>query len=173
MSAEFSPCGNYRYRLERQIAESGIVIAFFGVNPSTAGAEVEDQTTLKWRGFSERHGARRYIAGNPFAYRATDIKHLASVRDPIGPDNLRHLARIIEDAHLLVPCWGNRSKLPPQLRPQLHSLEFIIRASGKPVKIFGLTKSGDPMHPLMLAYSTPLVDWPSSWSAQTVNVRHE
>lgn len=165
MSAVFSPCRNYRYRLEREIAERGIVIAYFGVNPSTAGEEIEDQTTLKWRGFARLLGARRYIAGNPFAYRATDIKHLASVTDPIGPDNLRHIASIIEDAHLLIPCWGSREKLPPKLRPYLNSLEFVIRASGKPVKIFGLTKSGDPMHPLMLGYSTPLIEWHSALSA--------
>lgn len=159
MSAKFSPCGNYRYRLDRKINEIGIVIAFFGVNPSTAGAEVEDQTTQKWRGFSERIGARRYIAGNPFAYRTTDVKNLSSVRDPIGPDNLRYIAQIIEDADLLIPCWGNRAKLPPKLRPELNSLEFILRASGKPLRIFGLTKSGDPLHPLMLPYSTRLVSW--------------
>jgi len=164
MSAIISQCGNYRYRLERQIAESGIVIAFFGVNPSTADAEAEDQTTMKWRGFAKVHGARKYIAGNPFAYRTTDVRQLSWVTDPIGPDNLRHTAKIIEDADLLIPCWGSHLKLPPKLRPHLNSLEFVIRASGKPVKIFGLTKSGDPMHPLMLGYSTPLVNWPSSFT---------
>jgi hypothetical protein len=46
MSAIISMCGQYRYRLERVLAEHGIVVAYFGVNPSTAGAEVEDQTTM-------------------------------------------------------------------------------------------------------------------------------
>jgi len=164
MSAVFSPCRNYRYRLDRPVADAGIVIAFFGVNPSTAAEDEEDSTTRKWRGFCKVNGARRYIAGNPFAYISTDVRRLSEVTDPIGPDNLRHTAAIIEDADLLVPCWGNRSKLPPKLRPHLHSLEFVLRASGKPMKIFGLTKSGDPMHPLMLGYGTPLVQWPSARS---------
>lgn len=162
MNAILSQCGNYRYRLERQIADTGIVIAFFGVNPSTADAGTDDQTTMKWRGFAKIHGARSYIAGNPFAYRSKDIRYLAAIADPVGPDNLRHIAKIIEDSHLLVPCWGSRSKLPEKLRPHLHSLELMLRASGKPLKVFGLTKSGDPMHPLMLGYDTPLVPWLSS-----------
>ena len=32
-------------------------------------------------------------------------------------------------------------------------------ASGKPIKVFGLSKSGDPLHPLRLPYTTNLVDW--------------
>lgn len=32
-SAVISPCGNYRYRLDRKVAEVGAVYAFFGINP--------------------------------------------------------------------------------------------------------------------------------------------
>lgn len=158
-SAIFSPCGLFRYRLERPIADVGIVIAFFGVNPSTAGAEVDDQTTMKWRGFSRVLGARAYIAGNPFAFRATDVRALAAADDPIGPDNGRHIREIIADADVLVPCWGSRVKLPHPLRQHLDALATVIRHAGKPVRIFGLTKSGDPAHLLMLGYSTPLIQW--------------
>lgn len=159
MSAVISPCGLYRTRLEREIAEVGIVIAFFGVNPSTAGPEIEDQTTMKWRGFAVRNGARKYIAGNPFAYRATDVGELAKAADPVGPDNDVHIGEIIRDADILVPCWGNRTKLPRSLHHHLDLLARRLRSSGKPVKVFGFTASGDPKHPLMLGYDTPLVDW--------------
>lgn len=159
MSAIISKCGLFRYRLERDLAAVGMVIAYFGVNPSTAEAEIEDQTTMKWRGFGMRNGARRYIAGNPFAFRATDVNELGKAVDPIGPDNDRHLREIMRDADLLVPCWGNRGKLPRHLRPRLDRLLQLLRESGKPIKVFGLTISGDPAHPLMLGYSTQLVDW--------------
>ena len=162
MSAIISDCGLFRYRLERSIAKQGIVIAFFGVNPSTASAEIEDQTTMKWRGFSKRNGARKYIAGNLFSFRATDVKELAAANDPIGPDNARHIAAIIEDADVLVPCWGNRSKLPKPLRVHMERIGQLIRTAGKPVRTFGLTKSGDPRHTLMLGYDTPLIEWPST-----------
>lgn len=159
MSTIISPCGTYRYRLEREITEIGSVFGFFGVNPSTADAEFEDATTRKWAGFCRVNGARRYIAGNPFAFRATNVKELASVNDPIGPDNANHIAQIIQDCDVLVPCWGSRDKLPKQLHHHLVRLKLTLLESGKPVKIFGLTASNDPMHPLMLAYNTPLIIW--------------
>ena len=39
---------------------------------------------------------------------------------------------------------------------------LIERASGKPLLCFGLTKSRDPKHPLMLGYDTPLIEWRAS-----------
>jgi hypothetical protein len=158
-SAVISPCGTWRWRLDRDVQEHGVVFAYFGVNGSTAGEAEEDQTTMKWRGFTLRNGGRKYIAGNPFGFRATDVRDLAKAPDPVGPDNARHLAEIIAEADILVPCWGNRAKVPERLRHHLFSLKRQLFAADKPVKIFGLTASGDPKHPLMLGYDTPLVDW--------------
>ena len=158
-SAFFSTCGCYRYKLEREVAVNGIVIAYFGVNPSTAGAEKDDATSRKWIGFTKANGGRSYIAGNPFAFISTNPSVLHRVVDPVGPENPRHLREIIEQSDLLVPCWGNRAKLPKTLWHHLDDLASLLKESGKPVKIFGLTKSGDPMHPLMLGYDTQLIPW--------------
>lgn len=155
-SAVISECGLYRYRLDRELLETGIVIAFFGVNPSTADASAEDATTRKWYGFSVRQFARKYIAVNPFAFRSTDVNALAGAADPIGPDNDRHIDEVIKEADLLVPCWGSTDKVPPRLRYRFVEIFERLFDSNKPVKIFGLTKGGDPKHPLMLGYSTPL-----------------
>lgn len=159
MSAIISSCCGYRYRLEREVAPTGHVVAFFGVNPSRADASVRDQTDLKWTGFAHRWGARKYIAGNPFAWRSPHVRDMISVVDPIGPENDMHLAEIIADADLLVPCWGDRGKLPRSMRPRLDVVADMLRAAGKPVMVFGLTAKGDPMHPLMLAYDTRLIEW--------------
>ena len=80
------------------------------------------------------------------------------VPDGVGPQWVR-LAEIIAEADILVPCWGDRNKVPPHLRHHFDALKRLIFASGKPVKIFGLTAGGDPKHPLMLGYDTQLVDW--------------
>lgn len=159
MSAVISPCGLYRYRLERDVAMNGKVFAYFGVNGSTATATDDDQTVRKWIGFTRRNGGRRFIVGNPFAYRATDVRELAKVTDPIGPDNESHLMSIINEADILVPCWGNKTKVPRHLRGQFDRLRAALDMSGKPVLIFGLTKGGDPLHPLMLGYETELKPW--------------
>lgn len=161
MSAVLSPCGRYRYRLDREInlmGLQGITIAYFGVNPSTADATVEDATTRRWMGFAAREGASRYIAGNPFAFRSKSVRALANAQDPVGPDNDAHIAQIIADADLLVPCWGARAKVPRRLHGRLDALLNTLKASGKPVKVFGWSQTGDPLHPLFLAGSTPLVD---------------
>ena len=165
MSAIISPCGLYRYRLERILDVPlddgghefrGKVIAFFGVNPSTADAGMDDATVRKWIGFCERWGAQRFIVGNVFAYRSTDVKALATVEDAFGPDIGDHTTAIISEADVLVPCWGNTDKVPPKLRFAFDVLLDALLSSGKPVRHFGLTKSGDPKHPLMLGYDTPL-----------------
>jgi hypothetical protein len=139
MSAVLSECGHYRYRLDRCLGMfDGPVYAFFGINPSTADASLDDATVRKWKGFVSRWGGSRFIVGNVFAYRATDVRELAKVAAPIGPLNDRYINDICEEADIMVPCWGDR---------------------GKPVMTFGLSKGGDPMHPLMLGYDTPLVEW--------------
>lgn len=162
MSAIISGCGRYRYRLEREVSdtESGIVIAYFGVNPSTADADADDHTTRKLREFTRRHGGHRYILGNVLAYRSRDVKALAHRLDPIGPDNALHVAQIIRDADVLVPMWGARGKLPLEFRHLLDPFLRRLIGTGKPVRVFGQTASGDPKHPLVLRYDTPLVDWP-------------
>lgn len=159
MSAVISDCGKYRYRLDRAVSDSDPVFAFFGVNPSTADASDDDATVRKWRGFVDRWGGSRFIVGNAFAYRSTDVRQLASVEDPFGALVGEYITNIINEADILVPCWGNTSKVPPSLRYAFGELMDVLLSSGKPVKCFGLTASGDPRHPLMLGYSTSLVDY--------------
>jgi hypothetical protein len=161
VSAILSECGTYRYQLERRIENAPLprCVAYIGVNPSTADATLDDATVRKWRGFTTRYGGSHFVVGNLFAFRATDVRQLAAARDPVGPENDKHLGLIIEHADVVVPCWGPRTKVPRALRYRFDEVEGLLRESGKPIKTFGLSKHGDPLHPLMLAYSTPLADW--------------
>jgi hypothetical protein len=138
---------------------TGPLYAYFGVNPSTADASVDDATVRKWIGFTKVFGGRKFIVGNAFAYRATDVRELAKVDDPYGDEIGDHVSQIIDDADILVPCWGDTGKVPPTLRGAFDVLMDALTSSGKPVLHFGLTKSGDPKHPLMLGYNTPLIPW--------------
>lgn len=168
MSAIISECGKYRYRLERRLPEvplhssalfAGKTIAFFGINPSTADASLDDATVRKWKGFCLRWGASKFIVGNVFSYRSTDVKVLATVEDPFGDAIGDHVTDILTEADILVPCWGNTRKVPPKLQYAFDVLLDALVSSGKPVMHFGLTKAGDPMHPLMLGYDTKLQEW--------------
>jgi len=158
-SAIFNRGGTHRHILVRDIQDGGPVVGFFGVNASTADGKREDQTTRKWNGFSYRNGFSKYLVANPFDYIATDVNDLAKCPKPCSSVNLRYIQQVLDEAEILIPCWGNRGKVPRHLWPKLDELKMMIFATLKPVLIFGLTKTGDPKHPLMLPYDTPLVEW--------------
>lgn len=168
MSAVISPCGMYRYRLERTVAMEGPVYAFFGINPSTADASVDDATVRKWIGFAKRWGASRFIVGNVWPLRSTDVRRLATATRwlDIGRENQRHILAMATEADVLVPCWGGREKVPRIMHNEIDDLAALLLGTGKPVMHFGLTKSGDPKHPLMLGYDTPLTPWMSAEGAR-------
>lgn len=159
MSAIVSPCEQYRYRLERTVAMEGPVYAFFGINPSTADASVDDATVRKWIGFTKKWGGSRLIVGNVSPLRATDVRELKTrlISTQAYGDNLTALRRIIAEADVLVPCWGDRGKAPRVIHNDIDQLMATIKTSTKPVMHLGLTKGGDPRHPLMLGYNTPLL----------------
>ena len=159
MSAILSPCGHYRFRLERTIAMEGPVYAFFGINPSTADANLDDPTVRKWIGFCKRWGASRFVVGNVWPLRTSDVRLLATATRwlDIGRENQKHVLAMASEADILVPCWGDRAKVPRSMHNELDELLSLLRGTGKPLMHFGLTKGGDPKHPLMLGYSTPLV----------------
>lgn len=162
-NAVLSPCGLYRYRLDRHVQDEGKVFAYFGINPSTADADLDDATVRKWKGFTLRNGGRKFIVGNVFSFRATNVNDLdAANRMHIkvqGPEHDLYLAQIIAEADVLVACWGNSLKVDRNLRPLVKNLLSTLLASGKMVYHFGLTQSADPKHPLMLSYDTPLLPW--------------
>lgn len=159
MTAVISECGAYRYHLTRVLGAGHGAVVFIGVNPSTADATTDDATVRKWIGFTRRWGFGVMQVGNLFAYRATDVRQLGKVPDPIGPENDRYLRALLDQATLVVPCWGSQAKLPARARMRIEAVRELLCESGRPVKVLGLTTSGDPRHPLFLGYETPLEDW--------------
>lgn len=157
MTAIFSRCGKYRYRLDRQVQESGIVIAFFGINPSKANDIENDPTVKKWLVFAKKNNARKFIVGNIFSTVTPYVHELPENINSIDDDNELHLDSIISEADVLVPCWGTREKVPTILHPYFDMIMDKLKKSQKPIFCFGLTKSGDPKHVGRLSYETELV----------------
>lgn len=138
---------------------TGPVYAFFGVNPSIANATIDDPTVRKWIGFTKTWGGSRFIVGNVWPLRSADVSRLATATrwEDIDRENKRHILEIASEADFLVPCWGARAKVPRSMHSEMRDLLGLLHATKKPLMCFGLTKGGDPMHPLMLGYSTPLL----------------
>jgi hypothetical protein len=157
MGAIISPCGMWRYTLERPFLTPGPTIAFGLHNPSTADAEKEDPTSRRGIGFSMLWGAGKMVFVNPWAGRATKPDDLWKMADPIGPDNDFHIAAVAREVAttggFFVFAWGAVS--PPRalryaVTKRLHAFQKIVRDQGCDIRSLGLTKDGHPRHPLYL-----------------------
>lgn len=159
-SAVLSDDGLHRFRLDRQIGTGQIKFMFIGVNPSTADATVNDQTVKKWVGFSSQWGAEKFSVANLFTWRATDVKQLNKYHEINREFHSDfHMKMMLSESDVIVPCWGRRDKIADRHRSRIDVVKKMILEVNKPVKCFGLTKNGDPKHPLMLPYSTELMDF--------------
>jgi hypothetical protein len=150
-SAVLSPCGKYRYRLDRKWGD-GPTCGFIMLNPSTADAEVDDPTIRRCIGFAKREGCGRLIVVNLYAYRSTQPAALAIVPDPHGgpeADAARHQA-ITEVDGPLVAAWGAWNAIASP------AAAIAIRY-GDRLLCLGRTKEGHPRHPLYVKGDAPLV----------------
>lgn len=131
------------------------------VNPSTADEENDDATIRKLKGFGERNQWGRLIVGNLFAYRATDVRELGKVANPIGPDNALHLAKMFDEADRIIFAWGPIRKVPLQWQYTWRAVDYAVRSFvlKVPHSIGVPAKCGHPKHPLMLPYDSPIIPW--------------
>lgn len=158
MDAIFSPCGKYRYRLDREIHGGHKTVVFIGVNPSIANEEKNDNTVKRMLGFAERERFGKVIVANVFSLISTDINGLRADIPLRGEEHDFHFRKIISEADILVPCWGDRTKLKSANRHFLDDCMNLLLSSRKPVFCLGKTKvTNDPCHPLMLSAKTELI----------------
>jgi len=165
-SAVISPCGLYRYRLERVFGPSSArdaTLMFVMVNASTADAETDDQTIKKCVGFAERAGYGRILVGNKFAFRSKEVSGLRSARDPIGPENDAHLRAMMLQADRVVAGWGALAKLPEALRGRWKDVVRIADDVGRLLYTIGVNDDGHPKHPQMTGYDVPITPWVAPW----------
>ena len=151
--ALLSPCGRYRYWLTRSWAEgNGLCVAFVGLNPSTADADVDDPTIRRCVGFAKAWGYSSLAMVNLFAFRATQPADMEAAADPVGPDNDGWLRTASASAAITVAAWGagggfkRRDEAVRDLLMRRHYLR--------------LTKDGHPGHPLYLPASLTPTPYP-------------
>lgn len=147
--AVISPCGQYRYQLWRIWNEDKPLIMFICLNPSTATAYHDDPTLRRLIGFAYQWQYGGLYLGNLFAYRSTSPAVLDEVKDPIGPDNDRHIKVMSEKCTRIVFAWGNQGFILNR--------ENIISSMFPVADCLGKTKAGSPNHPLYLSKQTELI----------------
>jgi hypothetical protein len=144
--ALFSPCHRWRYQLWRIWGGSKNIICFIGLNPSTADEFQNDPTVRRAMGFARSFGGSGLLMCNAFAFRATLPRDMKVAEDPIGVDNDKWLVEAAGRSSIVIAAWGvhgvfmGRGEQVKRLVPKLHHL--------------GLTKAGDPKHPLYLRGDT-------------------
>ncbi len=161
--ALISPCGEYRYWLERRW-EPGPPLVWVMLNPSTADANKDDPTIRRVRGFTKREGYGGFVVVNVWALRATDPKDLHRRRQAFENENIRHVLAVVNSRDVVV-AWGANINSCPGLQ----RVRMVLR-DAKSLRCLGLTKgtraacasraNRQPRHPLMLRKDTPLVPWP-------------
>lgn len=154
MTAIFSPCGTWRYRLERPAEGPGAPIAFVMLNPSTADAERDDATIRRVRALARGFGRGRIVVANLYALRARDPKALRAHPDPVGPENAAHLAALAAEGGDVVCAWGAHAD-PARAAA---TTALLVRAGAR-LWHLGPTKSGAPRHPLYVERGVRLLPY--------------
>jgi hypothetical protein len=156
--AIFDIYGRYRYSLWRTWSVHHPRVAFVLLNPSAADEHKNDPTILRCMGFARAWNFGSMEVVNLFAHRATDYRELFKVSDPIGEENNRFLMQAVERCSTVVLGWGTKGTLLGRDRQVMSLL-----AGRKDVYCLGITKNGQPRHPLYVKGDTSLVPFLSSF----------
>lgn len=153
-SAVFDPQYHYRYELRRGWHPDGReprTMVVCGLNPSIAGAAVNDQTINRCCYFAKREGCNRLIMVNLFAMISTDPRALTRTMTPVGGPLCDAYIRqaVTTPGALVVLAWGN---IPRKL--EAHASEVAAMILNEPLAAppvtFGMTRHGHPKHPCRL-----------------------
>lgn len=156
--AVLSPCGTYRYTLDRVWDASLPVALFIMLNPSTGDAAVNDPTIRRCISFAKREGCGALTVVNLFALRSTDPGALTTHPDPVGPDNDAWIAVALgKQPEVAIAAWGAHSFT----RARVGAIAALLAPVWQ-VNCLGTTKSGDPRHPLYVRGDQPLAPWPTT-----------
>lgn len=162
-TAKISACGRYRWSLSRVWDAHLPRATYIMLNPSTANAESDDQTIRKCIGLAKRNGCGSIYVVNLFAFRATDPKALAimTMQEATGTQGPRAIARALNNAKKhggpVIVAWGHQPKSVLGQAPS--RVKTMADLEGVKLMCFGKTQSGNPRHPVMLSYKTPLQAW--------------
>jgi hypothetical protein len=146
----WSPDQLHRYALWRIFGTTipKKIFMVVGLNPSTADELLDDPTVRRCQTFARREGCDALLMTNAFSFRATLPKDMKAYFDPIGPENDAWLRRCADISVIKIAAWGVHGKFLGR--------DEAVRRLIPDLQCFGLTKEGQPKHPLYLRNDTPL-----------------
>lgn len=148
--AILSDCGQYRYRLHRRVTASVRIALFIMLNPSTADHEQDDPTIRRCIGFTQSLGCGMLEVVNLFAFRTKSPAVLKEAREPIGPDNDRHIHEACLETQLIggtiICAWGTHGAY----RGRGDAVCRRLTSEGFDLHSLEETQGGHPKHPLYI-----------------------
>lgn len=148
--AEFSTCRSYRYKLWRIWDESKPLIAFMGINPSTANETKPDNTIKRVIAIAKSNGFGGIYMINLFGLVSTYPEVLLTHPDPLG-DNDRHIDEVQGKVFGVVCAWG-------AFKQAKERANEVYPRIGNPLTLCVL-KDGSPKHPLYCRADTKLLPY--------------
>lgn len=156
-TAVISPDQQYRYELTRDLAaEPTKTLGIMGLNPSTADAEVDDNTIKKEMAFTLTLGYNRLRKVNFYGFRSTDPNGLIDHPHPVGEFNNAFVGKAMLGCDIFVVAWGVLKPRYPGTVEQLAWIQTMAIDAGVQLYCFGRNNDGSPKHPLYLKGTTPL-----------------
>ncbi len=142
--ANFSPCRKYRYTLTRTWDKNKGIVAFVGLNPSTADENRDDHTITHCINYAKQWGYGGLVMINLFAFKATAPANMKIADDPIGQKNDYWLLKIAKEVDLIIACWGN----PGTFLNRGKDVYNLLKNHN--MKCLKINETGEPHHPLYL-----------------------
>lgn len=155
--ALISECGRFRDRLWRIWSERPRLM-FVGLNPSTAGPEVPDNTVDWLMAWALANGFGGLEIANTYTFRTAYPTELKAAGYPTSRGNtamLVGLAKIIDaEGGRVATGWGTK------IQPNRES-DLVVDLESADVLMYrwGVNKGGSPKHPLYLPQSVQLERW--------------
>ena len=158
----FSECGSYRWILKRELLIGEKTVVFIGLNPSKANSLNNDRTLVRIINFCSRWNYKNIYMINLFGLISKSPIQLSKNNDPIGKNNdlitLKSLEFWREDSNCdLWLGWGDKGQLKGRDRKVLKLIKNFSNFKSyenndsKRVLSLGLSKKGNPRHPLYMS----------------------
>lgn len=154
--ATISECTRYRYMLSRIWNPDRGVVAFVGLNPSTADAEKDDHTVRTCMRYAQSWGYGGICMLNLFAFRTRSPAVMLKASEPVGIENDWHIEYLAWRAQRVIVAWGRHGN-------HMSRAARVARLL-PPMECLAVNKDGTPHHPLYL----PADIQPQPWSLMHV-----
>ena len=172
--ATFSPDRRYRYLLTRRLGFGDGAVMFLMLNPSTADETRDDPTIRRCINFGQAWGYGWLYVCNLSPFQSSDPRHVAGAGTEPGEvwrENFTAILTTAEKCDSVVAAYGwMAGAMPPVYdyepgEPLDREAVIIeaLKACGHDIQCLGVTKQGDPKHPLYLKADTKPVPFPGPY----------